>query len=412
MDLKWEIWLGSNPETVTGCKANVPAFSKEDFPEDIPDANGNYVNLSLDTALKQIQRDSGQCTSYNSSGNMCLKSGCAKDNSVYFYQMRAFCDKNLLHYRSNPARCECRKDYAWSSQKDSCVEIVNYWHNDHNPKDDVCYGNPVMGLTGSKKQDQELGQWFGQTFSLQYDSMKRPADPGEDERFLGKTMASFGEMWVLGQQKSMKFMSVSGLPDRVVFKRGGDDWLTFAQAYVNGAYVWQSDSNSRYKLIDTTHLYDPDQGVIESYSQGSSYGVYYLTGERWDTGKVLRYYYSNSNTPKDIAPKSDLLIRIEDGYGHSVNFEYELPATTLQWPRVKRVIDPRGNPILVNYDAAGNMTKLTWSDGTTKQYLYEDPKHTWALTGMMDENGQRTGTYAYDNAGHAIETQGALGNNH
>jgi YD repeat-containing protein len=64
------------------------------------------------------------------------------------------------------------------------------------------------------------------------------------------------------------------------------------------------------------------------------------------------------------------------------------------------------------YDTSGRMTSVTrqWPDHTTtRTYLYEDAKNARMLTGIIDERGVRSATWAYDDKGRAISNERAGG---
>ena len=58
------------------------------------------------------------------------------------------------------------------------------------------------------------------------------------------------------------------------------------------------------------------------------------------------------------------------------------------------------------YDANGNPDTVTHPDTTTRSYLFEDANDIHNLTGIIDENGDRTGTFAYDAQDRAVSSQG------
>ena len=97
------------------------------------------------------------------------------------------------------------------------------------------------------------------------------------------------------------------------------------------------------------------------------------------------------------------LQRIEDEFGKSMYIEYS--ADDL----VQMVTDPAGGVYQYAYDAAGNLSRVTYPDATTRHYLYENPGYPHALTGIIDENGQRYATWVYDDAGRAIHSEHAGG---
>jgi uncharacterized protein RhaS with RHS repeats len=61
------------------------------------------------------------------------------------------------------------------------------------------------------------------------------------------------------------------------------------------------------------------------------------------------------------------------------------------------------------YDAQGRLSTVTYADGSSQTYLYEDTNHPNALTGVMDENGTRFSSWSYDTQGRAISTSEAGG---
>lgn len=55
------------------------------------------------------------------------------------------------------------------------------------------------------------------------------------------------------------------------------------------------------------------------------------------------------------------------------------------------------------------LSSVTYPDGTTRRYLYENLQFPWALTGITDEKGIRFATYGYDSLGRATSTEHAGG---
>jgi YD repeat-containing protein len=70
--------------------------------------------------------------------------------------------------------------------------------------------------------------------------------------------------------------------------------------------------------------------------------------------------------------------------------------------RVLSVVTPSGDSVYYAYDSKGNLVSLTEPDGYVRQYLYEDLRFPNALTGVKDESGSRTATWAYDVGGRAV----------
>ena len=51
------------------------------------------------------------------------------------------------------------------------------------------------------------------------------------------------------------------------------------------------------------------------------------------------------------------------------------------------------------------LTSVGYSTGTSQTYLYEDSSFPCALTGIEDENGDRTATWSYDSFGNALTSK-------
>jgi YD repeat-containing protein len=81
--------------------------------------------------------------------------------------------------------------------------------------------------------------------------------------------------------------------------------------------------------------------------------------------------------------------------------------------RIVKLIDPAGGVFLYGYSAStryANLTSVTYPDGHQREYRYNEAAQTggadlpYALTGIVDENGQRFATYSYNSLGRAIQT--------
>lgn len=127
--------------------------------------------------------------------------------------------------------------------------------------------------------------------------------------------------------------------------------------------------------------------------------------------------YSTSTTPANIAPKAGLLISVTDTFGRRLNFTYDANA------RMNAMIDPSGAVTAYQYDTNNNLSTVTYPDSTpsiatdnpTRSYKYGELANTanvsqpHALTGIIDENGNRYATWKYDGTGLAISSEHAGG---
>lgn len=65
------------------------------------------------------------------------------------------------------------------------------------------------------------------------------------------------------------------------------------------------------------------------------------------------------------------------------------------------MVDPTGGVTRYGYDTNDNLISLIWPDESERRYVYDDPRFTGALTGVIDEMGSRITTWAYDSSGRA-----------
>lgn len=91
----------------------------------------------------------------------------------------------------------------------------------------------------------------------------------------------------------------------------------------------------------------------------------------------------------------------EDNFGSRLDFVYNSN-------RIQTLTTPVGD-FTYSYDGNGNLTGVIKPDTTTLTYLYEDTtQDVHNLTGIINENGIRSGTYAYDAEDRAISSEGAI----
>jgi RHS repeat-associated protein len=64
-----------------------------------------------------------------------------------------------------------------------------------------------------------------------------------------------------------------------------------------------------------------------------------------------------------------------------------------------------------SYDSSGRLATVTNTDSTTRTFVYENASFPNALTGEIDENGNRFSTWGYDTQGRANSSTEALGAN-
>lgn len=259
-------------------------------------------------------------------------------------------------------------------------------------------GDPIYPLNGAMKEFVPTGfSLNGIELTLSYDTT--PKLQGKPLRKL----ASFGALWSSNLHRNLGVGSNAVV---VTAYRGDGSAATFA--LMNGLYVADGDINDRMVAITGGYQYtDAQKRTLETYnSQGQ------LTRLETSDGASLNFTYSVNATSD--APAAGYLMQVTDNNGRSISLSYvllpsESPVLAATRGVVSRVTGPDGRSFVALYDANSNLAGLNWADNNTRQYLYEDSVNPWAMTGRLDENGERDTTWTYDSLGRAIATFGPLG---
>ena len=103
-------------------------------------------------------------------------------------------------------------------------------------------------------------------------------------------------------------------------------------------------------------------------------------------------------------------------FGRTLTFGYDTSN------RIVSMTDPAGGIYTYGYDANNNLTSVTYPDGDAnaannpvRTYVYNESVNTaganlpHALTGIIDENGNRYATYQYDASGRGVSSEHAGG---
>lgn len=280
----------------------------------------------------------------------------------------------------------CPVDHVYMPATDLCVPIVDVYIN-KKPDADMCLGNPLYPMTGTKRESVETGfNVGGQSLVLTYDTAGRAS----------------GRFWLSNLHRSLEIKTTYL---NINADRGDGRIVSFwAQ---NGVYTPGPDVDDT--LVDLAGSYrftDAAAKTIETYS-----GTGKLLSLADARGNTLSFTFSDAGTSPTIAPAPGYLIQVTDNTGRSIKFEYALAsgANAATEARIARILDTSGQSIAVAYDAVGNLSTLTWADGKTKTFVYENISFPWALTGIVDENNSRYSTFGYNATGQAISTEHAGG---
>lgn len=253
---------------------------------------------------------------------------------------------------------------------------------------------------------------------------------------------------------------VATIPYAVKVLRGNGKSYYFtlaSNAIDNGALTWHSDSDVSSKLKSTVsdngstisgYTYTDTDNHTETFDQrglllkitalgGSTQQLTYSTGASNDS-TVARYpatapVCSNVQTGAIVAPNT--LLCVTDHWGRQLQFNHDSQG------RISAAIDPKGQITHYAYDGpsagcattdgvqnyaclANNLTSVTYPDGKTKTLYYNEAAKingaavcpgslpvsadtsylVNALTGIVDENGDRSVSWTFDCNGIATSS--------
>ncbi len=186
-------------------------------------------------------------------------------------------------------------------------------------------------------------------------------------------------------------------PTTVIAERADGQELTFVQL---GAWTAGTDVDVALAPEGNQWVLTDSDDTLERYAPVKDGSTAVLTSVRARNGYTQSLQYDSNNR----------LVSVTDSFGRSLQFTYDQGL-------VKTVTTPDG--LLLTYDysssrdsgALDRLSSVTYS--TTPQtrqfYLYENPAFPFALTGIVDENGDTYTRWSYDSSGRVISSEHAGG---
>ena len=235
-------------------------------------------------------------------------------------------------------------------------------------------GNPINAGTGNKYQTETDfigGPATGLSLTRAYNS-------------LDAASSAFGSKWHSTWHRGA-IAAAGGSTVTVTRADGRQELFTKNGA---GAYVADADVTSVLSAQPTGWKLVTADDTVENYT---SAGL--LSSVVTRTGLVTSLAYDASNR----------LITVTGPFGHKLTFIYDGSN------RVSQMTAPGGGVYNYAYDAASNLVSVAYPDASVRSYVYENATYPNALTGIIDEKGNRFATWAYDSQGRAISSQHAGG---
>jgi YD repeat-containing protein len=140
------------------------------------------------------------------------------------------------------------------------------------------------------------------------------------------------------------------------------------------------------------------------------------TDEKWQfnaLGKPVTLTQRNGWAYSLVYNASGQLATVTNKFGRALTFTYGATGSATAG-LLTGVAAPDGQAISYQYNSEKSLIYVGYGTNASQntssiQYLYENPAFPKALTGMVDENGTRSATYAYDAQGRAVSSELAGG---
>ncbi|MFM0054013.1 DUF6531 domain-containing protein [Paraburkholderia phytofirmans] len=205
---------------------------------------------------------------------------------------------------------------------------------------------------------------------------------------LTASATAMGPVWFHSWQRNLGLANANnGSTSTVLAYRESGEPVTF----VWSAGTWRTKAFTGLALAQSGSgwtLTDLNTETVESYS-----GQGVLLAERTKTGFVRTLSYDGSGLLTTVTQHAE---------GTDASKDITLRLDYDDKRRLSRLNDPLGGLTQYGYDANSNLVSVTWPDGYVRRYVYDDTRFKNALTGEIDESGNRIATWSYDVQGRAV----------
>jgi YD repeat-containing protein len=181
------------------------------------------------------------------------------------------------------------------------------------------------------------------------------------------------------------FSSLAVYDDKIVLVEASGRRIRFIS---QGADTWVNETGKVCTITLTGSVYElaDYDGKTRLYNSSGK-----MTEERDRNNNSIVFSYSG-----------DQLSGVTDAFGQQLTFIY-----------TNNLISTLSTPVgdfLYSYDGNNNLISIQKPDGTTRQYIYDDPADVHNLTGIVDEQTIRIATIEYDDQDRVVTSSLADGN--
>ncbi|MBV7544571.1 DUF6531 domain-containing protein, partial [Acidovorax sp. sic0104] len=202
------------------------------------------------------------------------------------------------------------------------------------------------------------------------------------------TDLGIGKGWNHNWGASLSLYPASGPVGAIIKLPSGDEHV---YSKLNGATSWTTANGLDQLTQNPNQTWTWKRANDDSLWIFSSTGLLISSTNR--TGWTTTYTYSANG----------LLTGVTNPFGRQITLGYNAQN------QLTSVQTPDGRILSYGYDTSRRLTSVTYPDNKQRQFVYEHTLFPNALTGIIDENNKRWGTFAYDAWGRAVSSELAGG---
>src|ERR1039458_10038259 len=249
-------------------------------------------------------------------------------------------------------------------------------------------GEPIDSATGNMFEQAIDYETAGQNklqFVRNYNSNGIMTNPNTPARTMGVNWRSIYDRYL-----------TLALPSTVTAERADGQVLTFT--FTGSAWVSDTDVDITLVASGSTWTLTDRNDTVETYTAFGNKGTLTAITVRGGYTQTLQYNVSNQ------------LTSVTDTYNRTLQLTYSNGL-------LNTVTTPDGLVLTYGYNSSNvtpglldRLASITYSTTptTSQSYLYENAGLPFALTAIVDEDGNRFATWTYDSTGRALTSQNGL----
>ncbi len=372
-------------------------YASPDCTGTFPLDESNLVTVAASYSGKNIDQDSGwgqTVSDYN-----CWSGSPRYQGDILIGDFRTLSNSNVFMFveKARSLQCPVGSVLRTVNGHTACVRPVEPMQ--------CGVGNPVTPATGTKIQIEQDDIVFGEPFERYYNPFGSliPYTAGMNvAKQFGDNWRSIFDYKLYPISDSSYSIAAVSKPDGSLqyFNQLGRPLLGYGAS--DESLIRNSD-NYIYSADNRKYIFDIAGKLISIKLVGGVTRT--LTYSNGTTGAGGGYVLYPDGTPSNVVLPAGLLLSVTDSFGRTMTFGYDAIN------RVVDLVDSEGKTIKYSYGVSDNLISVTYADNKTRTYVYNESPNIsganlpHALTGIVDENGNRFATYKYDNLGRAISTE-------